>query len=130
MAHSYIHAKSSAKKFGGKPEDYIAIHDFFDQTKSHIADARHRMILHNSLGIFICEQVFGHVIVNSDGKEVMTRIIAEQHVLEDFGAIPSVEQCFQNMPLEKWMFQGAAALSRDPLLNVKRPRPETREPVL
>lgn len=129
MAHSWIHAKSSASTFGGQPADYLAIHEFFDHTKSHLADARHRMLLHNSLGIFICQQVFGQVIINSDGKEIPVRLIAERHVVEDFGFIPSVEQCLQNMPLEKWMFQGAAALSRDPSLNVKRPRPEARLPV-
>ena len=129
MAHSYIHAKSSAKKFGGVPEDYVKIHDWFDQSKAHIADARHRALLHHSFGIFLCEQMFGHTITNSAGKEIPTRIIAEQHVTEDFGFIPSVEQWFQNFPLEKWMYQGAAALSRDPQLNVKRPRPETRLPV-
>ena len=26
MAHPIEHARSSAKKFGGKPEDYLAIH--------------------------------------------------------------------------------------------------------
>jgi hypothetical protein len=30
MAHSYHHAVSSARKWGGKPEDYQAIHDYLD----------------------------------------------------------------------------------------------------
>ena len=36
MAHPLLHAKSSVKKFGGKEEDYIAIHNWFDETKSWI----------------------------------------------------------------------------------------------
>jgi len=30
MAHPILHSKSSAKKFGGKPEDYLHIHNWFD----------------------------------------------------------------------------------------------------
>jgi hypothetical protein len=28
-----------------------------DQTKAQVADCRHRLILHNSFGIFLCEQL-------------------------------------------------------------------------
>lgn len=121
MAHSWLHAKSSAKKFGGVPEDYVAIHDFFDSSKAHIADPRHRMLLHNSFGIFIAEKIFGHTITNSIGREVPVRLIGEQHVKEDFGFIPSVEQCLENMPIETWMSAGASALSRDPKLRRLKP---------
>ena len=44
MAHPIEHAKSSARRFGGKPEDYQAIHDFFDESKGQVADFRHRAI--------------------------------------------------------------------------------------
>lgn len=97
-----IHSKSSVKKFGGKLEDYIQIHEFFDQTKAHIADSRHRMVLHNSFGIYLCQQVFGFYITNSDGKDVSVRDIGEQHVLEDLGHIPSLDKCFSGMPTEEW----------------------------
>jgi hypothetical protein len=33
MAHSYHHAVSSARKFGGVPEDYTAVHSWFDRSK-------------------------------------------------------------------------------------------------
>ncbi len=33
-------------------------------------------------GIFLCEQVFGANITNSDGKKVSVRDIGEQHVVE------------------------------------------------
>ena len=32
MTHTYYHAKSSARVFGGQPEDYLAIHNWFDAT--------------------------------------------------------------------------------------------------
>ena len=33
MANCYYHALSSVKKWGGVPEDYQAIHDWFDDSK-------------------------------------------------------------------------------------------------
>ncbi len=114
MSHPLYHSRSSSKKFGGIPQDYIHIHNFFDQTKAHIADSRHRMILHNSLGIFLAEQVFGVSFKRqSDGKDIPTRLIGEQHVLEDFGFIPTVYKCFESMEIKDWMIKGAKILSKE-----------------
>lgn len=99
----YLHGLISVKKFGGKPEDYQKIHDWFDQGKAHVADMRHRAILHNSLGIYICEQVFGTNITNSDGKLVSVRDIGEQHVLDDLGTIPSVQDYLTHLPWLDWL---------------------------
>lgn len=114
MSHPYYHAKSSAKRFGGVTEDYIELHQWFDQTKAHLADARHRAILHSSFGIYMAEQVFGTVIVRkSDGKSVPTRMLGEQHVLEDMGRIPTLHDWLQELPLRSWMVKGAKALSKE-----------------
>ena len=104
----YIHAQSSVKKFGGKPEDYLKIHNWFDQTKSHFSDVRHRAILHTSFGIFLCEQVFGTNITNSDGKKVSVRDIGEQHVVEDYRGkfIPTMQDFLENMEFQDWMDNG------------------------
>src|SRR4051794_7800805 len=103
MANSYHHAVSSAKRFGGDPSDYQDVHDFFDSTKAAWADGRHRAILHSSFGIFLAERVFGHTITRkSDGKQVPTRIIGEQHVREDHGRIPTIQDWLQNLPVEPW----------------------------
>jgi hypothetical protein len=40
----FVHAKNSAKKYGGAPEDYMPIHDFIDSSKAHGADMRHSSI--------------------------------------------------------------------------------------
>lgn len=99
----FLHGVVSAKKFGGKPEDYQAIHDFIDSSKAHIADIRHRALLHSSFGIYLCEMVFGVNVTNSDGQLVSVRDIAEEHVLEDLGRIPSVQDWLGNMTIQKWM---------------------------
>jgi hypothetical protein len=46
MANPVFHAVSSSKKYGGKPEDYIKIHQFFDASKAMMADLRHRALRH------------------------------------------------------------------------------------
>ena len=100
----FIHARNSARKYGGKPEDYQAIHDFFDSSKQTVADMRHRAILHSAFGIFIAERVFGTTVTNSDGRQISVRDICEDHVIEDLGFIPSVEKWLKHLPMEDWMF--------------------------
>ena len=44
MAHPMKHAESSARRFGGRVEDYLQIHDWFDESKAFMADFRHRAL--------------------------------------------------------------------------------------
>lgn len=85
----YLHARVSVGKWGGRPEDYLAIHDFLDSSKAFVPDMRHRMLLHSSFGIYLAERVFGHYVTNADGKQVQVRDVAEQHVIDDMGCIPT-----------------------------------------
>mgnify|MGYP000852726728 CR=1 FL=1 len=101
---AYIHAKNNSKEFDGVPEDYIKIHQFIDHTKDAFPGMKHRIFLHNSFGIYIVEQVFGHVITNSDNKEVCVRTIAEKHILEDLGFIPSLEDCSKIIEDADWLY--------------------------
>jgi len=105
MAHPYHHAVSTARKWGGKPEDYQAIHDWFDESKAHFADFRHRALRHHSEGIFLCESIFGVTITNSDGMKVPVRIIGEQHVREDLGRIPSAKDWLEQIQPAIWMMR-------------------------
>jgi len=101
--HPWDHAKSSARQHGGKPEDYLALHDWFDASKEFYADFRHRAVRHHAQGIFEAERVFGPVIVNSEGRGIPTRVIGEQHVREDCGRIPSLQDWLKNIKGERWM---------------------------
>ena len=98
-----IHAKISVKRHGGAVEDYLPIHNFIDQTKSAMPDVRHRAILHSSFGCYLAEQVFGVYLTNSDGKDVSVRDIAEEHIQDDLGTIPTIEKWLKNLPIEPWM---------------------------
>lgn len=109
MSKPHIHAESSAKKFGGKPSDYLAIHSLLDSSKSAMADNRHRAATHTAWFIStILERIFGVTITNSDGREVSVRDVGEQHVLEDFKGrfIPTLQDYLQEVPMRGWMNNG------------------------
>lgn len=125
MAKPFIHAESSAKKFGGKPEDYIEIHNFMDSSKAVLADNRHRALTHNSWFIsVVLERVFGVTICNSEGKMVLVRDIGEQHVLEDFGGefIPSAQDYLQALDYQPWMNAKGLPPSREKVEAAKTTR--------
>jgi hypothetical protein len=103
MSKALIHARSSARKWGGKAEDYLAIHERMDSTKSAHAEVTHRCVFHSAFGIFVIEEIFGRTLINSDGREVFVRDVAEQHVLEDLGWIPSLSDWLREMPAQPWM---------------------------
>lgn len=105
MSKPYIHSLSSVKRHGGVPEDYMPIHEFMDSSKSVIADNRHRALTHNAWFIsVVIPAVFGETMVNSDGKTISTRDIAEEHCIEDFhGFIPSAQDFIDHIPAEEWM---------------------------
>jgi hypothetical protein len=122
---AHIHAESSAKKFGGKAKDYLAIHEFMDCSKGVVADHRHRALTHNTWFIMhILPRVFGETITNSRGKKVSVRDIGEQHVHEDYRGkfIPSAQDFLQAMRYEEWMNNGDSGY---PPSHPKHKPPET-----
>ena len=104
MGNVQFHSESSARRFGGAPEDYVAIHKFLDQSKLYIADWRHRALLHNTFGVALAEQFFGDLYRRpSDGQSVATRTVAEVHILEDMQAILTPGEFLREMPIRRWM---------------------------
>lgn len=67
------------------------------------AEASHRCIFHSAFGIYIIEDIFGRTLTNSDGKEISVRDVAEQHVSEDLGFIPSLTDWLHEMKVQPWM---------------------------
>jgi len=115
MSKPWVHAKNSARKFGGKPEDYMDIHNLMDSSKDCIGDNRHRCLTHNSWFIGAggpLERIFGCILVNSDGREVSVRDIGEQHILEDFSNkfIPTAQDYLQEIAYCVWMNNGVSAV--------------------
>lgn len=100
--NSWYHAQSSARKWGGVAEDYVAIHEFIDSSKKIIGDSRHRSIYHHTEGVWLCQAIFGRTI-KVDKKLVPVREIAERHIIEDLGWLPSPADYIENMSLSPWM---------------------------
>lgn len=100
--NSWYHAVSCAHKWGGKPEDYIDIHEFIDSSKKIIGDVRHRSLYHHTQGVWLCQELFGRTI--KVGRiEVPVRLIAERHIQEDLGWLPSPADYIKDMQLQPWM---------------------------
>ncbi|MEP6868956.1 MAG: hypothetical protein ABJA20_10610 [Novosphingobium sp.] len=106
MSHCYYHALSSVRKWGGEVGDYLALHQWFDQSKAIIADPRHRALRHHAEGIFMLEALYGETIVNTSGRVVPVRVVGELHVLEDLGTIPSFADWARLIEPRPWMMRG------------------------
>ena len=103
------HAESSVKKWGGFPEDYIELHNWFDETKQYTGDWTHRALRHHSAGIEWAIQKFGHVIKTAEGSVGLTptKLIAEQHITEDCGYIPTPQDWLKTLRQhpDHWMLK-------------------------
>jgi hypothetical protein len=103
----YKHAESSVAKWGGRPQDYIELHDWFDETKMFTGDWTHRALRHHSAGVQWAIEKFGHTIPNSKLQRIPTKLLAEQHIMEDCGFIPTPQYWLS--PLikhpESWMLK-------------------------
>ena len=109
MSKPWIHAQSSARKFGGQAEDYLEIHELMDSSKVVTSLPTHRALTHNTYFVsVILTRIFGEVFHRkSDGKPVSTRDVGEQHIAEDFrGFIPSASDFIDCLNVEDWMMNG------------------------
>lgn len=106
MADPYHHALSSVRKWGGTVADYDAIHRWFDVTKAHFCDFRHRAARHHAEGIALMEQCFGATITLTGGRIIPTRWVGEQHVREDLGFIPTLADWLACIQPQPWMGRG------------------------
>lgn len=102
-----LHARSSAARWGGDPDSYMALHEWFDATKTLTGNWTHRAMRHHAFGIQEAIGVFGHTITNSLGQQIPTKVLAEQHVMEDCGFIPTVQDWLRplaSLPVD-WMLK-------------------------
>jgi hypothetical protein len=57
------------------------------------------------------ERLFGTTITLSTGRVLPVRVVGEQHVLEDLGRIPTVQDWLGKIPPESWMLGRGHALN-------------------
>ena len=109
MANPLIHSKSSVKRWGGKVEDYIKIHELLDSPKATMNNNTSRMLTHNTWFAYtIIPQIFGYNITNSDGRSVDSVDIAMLHIAEDFRMkfVPTPQDYLKHLQLQDWMNNG------------------------
>ena len=109
MANPLIHSKSSVKRWGGKVEDYIAIHELIDSPKATMNNNSSRLLTHNTWFAYtIIPKCFVYNIVNSDGKSVDTIDIAMLHIAEDFRMkfVPTPQDYLKHLQVQAWMCNG------------------------
>jgi hypothetical protein len=109
MANPLIHSKSSVKRWGGKVEDYLPIHQLIDSPKESMNNNSARALTHHSWFCYkIIPLIFGYNITNSDGRSVDTVDIAMLHVAEDFRmkGVPTPQDYLENLVVQPWMNNG------------------------
>lgn len=104
MANPYHHACSSAKSWGGPPDDYVAIHDWFEAPKTFMPDFRHRALRHHAQGIFECEPDFGHAIHSSADRMITVQWIGDRPEITQESL--STDKVLRSDPLERMMHEG------------------------
>lgn len=113
MANPMIHSKSSVKRWGGKPEDYLAIHELIDSPKATMNNNSSRALTHNTWFAYtIIPKIFGYNITNSDGKTVDTVDIAMLHIAEDFRMkfVPTPQDYLKHMEVQAWFNNGVKVI--------------------
>ena len=109
MAKEILHSRTSVKRWGGKVEDYMAIHKLLDSPKATMNNNTSRMLTHNTWFAYeVIPLIFGYNIINSDGKSVDVVDIAMLHIAEDFRHkfIPTPQDYLQHMQVQPWMNNG------------------------
>jgi hypothetical protein len=106
VASPITHAQSSVRRWGGTVDDYLPIHLWFDATKELVGDFRHRALRHHATGVVECEAKFG-LLLTVGTHQIPTRWVAERHLIEDFGRIPTVQDWLRCLKPAPWMTRGA-----------------------
>lgn len=121
MANPLIHSKSSVKRWGGKVEDYLPIHELIDSPKATMNNNSARLMTHNTwFAYHIVPKVFGYNITNSDGKSIDSVDIAMLHIAEDFRMkfVPTPQDYLQHLQVQPWMNNAAKVLDSDEAKNI------------
>ena len=110
MSDYTYHAISSVNAFGGEPEDYFDIHRWIDRSRGTTDSLMHRMLAHHTQGIQDAIEVFGSTITNSQGRHVSVGLLAQQHIREDLGFIPTLDQYIELLHCPRWASRKAKLL--------------------
>lgn len=121
MANPLIHSKSSVKRWGGKVEDYLPLHELIDSPKATMNNNSVRLLTHNTWFAYnIMPKIFGYNIINSDGKSVDVVDITMLHIAEDFRMkfVPTPQDYLKHLEVQAWMNNGVKVLDSEEAQNI------------
>jgi hypothetical protein len=97
------HARITAHRYGGRWQDWIAIHDWIDRSKIIFPSMQHRMFLHSDFGEWLAVRIHGEAISAEDGTLISTRGLFHDHQVEDLGRVVSLEEWLGEVNADYWM---------------------------
>jgi hypothetical protein len=121
MANPLIHSKSSVKRWGGKVEVYLPLHELIDSPKATMNNNSVRVLTHNTWFAYqIMPKIFGYNIINSDGKSVDVVDISMLHIAEDFRMkfVPTPQDYLQHLQVQAWFNNGVKELDSQEAKNI------------
>jgi hypothetical protein len=123
-------AAGLACRWGGMPDDYQPLIEFFDKPCEFALENPEAaaMITHNSLGIFLAEELLGPIISLTDRNSlqrsqqlISTRSAAEDLVYARIGSIPPAGNLAAHTRLKLWMRGTEVGLALKARWKNKRP---------
>jgi hypothetical protein len=107
---------AAAARWGGKPEDFAAICDYYRLSEKASDHPLAPAVSRNAFSIFFSEMAFGPMITvdtsRGSAKYVPVRDIGECLTLAAFGFIPTLGDVFKTMSRKDWMTGARVARSR------------------
>jgi hypothetical protein len=97
------HARITAHRYGGRWQDWIAIHDWIDRSKIIFPSMQHRMFLHSDFGEWLAVRIHGEAISAEDGTLISTRGLFHDHQGEDLGRVVPLEEWLGEVNADYWM---------------------------
>lgn len=100
-------ADLSARRFGGDAKAYLPLHRWFMATCQWVDGDEHLLFRHHAFGSFEAEARFGPVIAWPGGG-VPTRVVAERHIQDMVGRVPSAYDWLKCLKGQRWMLQATS----------------------
>ena len=94
-------AQLMANKFGGHASEYLAICQYMNEGQSHplLSGWRYRAWRWHSFATFDVERKFGVSFVNTAGRNVIVRYVAERHITSSLGRMPSMQDWYSTIKI-------------------------------
>jgi hypothetical protein len=96
------HAQITARRYGGRWQDWIGIHNWIDRSKALFPGMRHRMFLHSDFGEWLTVRIHGDAIEAEDGTTVTTPDLFRDHQVEDLGRVVKLSEWLREIDATHW----------------------------